>query len=102
MFGPGFAVTLALSQLLLHATGSVAFPGMIPFKERGDNHDQGIVITMPKPMEFTGIKLIPGKSMMLLSRGQLLTGPTADAHHPYIAPGPHDQRGPFRKYYLHV
>jgi hypothetical protein len=66
--------TSVLLATLLSSTA--AFPSMASMSSEYGNHGHGVKIIYPERMSFTGSKMIP------------------DKHHPYIPPGPGDQRGP--------
>jgi hypothetical protein len=62
-----------------------------------DDQEPSLIFLPPRP-EFNGTKLIPGTSLRLCHHEELIDGASTDAAHPFIAPGPGDQRGPCRKF----
>jgi hypothetical protein len=55
----------------------------------------GTLMVLPPLQTDTGTKRIPGMYILAsrLSHQRLITMSTPDADHPFIAPGPNDQRG---------
>ncbi|KAJ7496830.1 Chloroperoxidase [Mycena latifolia] len=54
----------------------------------------GTLIVLPPQATETGLKQIPGKWYMCSEHRELTAQLYLDAAHPFIAPGPDDQRGP--------
>ena len=87
--------TAFFTALVLYLTvpAAFAFPGM---SIRQNTNEKGVQITLPA-QQNNGLKLIPG---MFYSTWEIAPNLNiiADADHPYMAPGPTDQRGPCRKW----
>ena len=76
---------------------AISFVLLVNFLFAAAQNEGGKSIKLPEPVKPNGLHIVPGtEDRFVYSFHASTDDPHADTEHPYIAPGPGDERGPCR------